>query len=57
LRGPKCEGCGADARGPEGSKAGVGFLGSLGWGQLGECCKLSQWGLGGAPAEIEFGAF
>jgi len=23
----------------------------------GECCMLPQWGLGGAPAEIEFGAF
>jgi len=23
----------------------------------GERCKLPQWGLGGAPAEIDFGAF
>ena len=26
-------------------------------GSLGECCKLPQLGLGGAPAEIKFGAF
>jgi len=25
-------------------------------GDLGECCKLSQQGLGGASAETEFGA-
>jgi len=24
---------------------------------LGERCKLPQWGLGGSPTEIEFGAF
>ena len=26
-------------------------------GGLGERCKLPEWGLGGAPAEIEFGTF
>jgi len=26
-------------------------------GSLGECCKIPQWGQGGAQAEIEFDAF